>query len=120
FPLLFVFCFGLILTQIFLINISTVFAQVTCGPSVGIICNPNPTIRTLPDAIIIVIRYLLSIIGIITLTFIVISGIKYMASGGNEEKMKSAKDALYSSAIGLALALMAYGILEVIVTILNA
>ncbi|MCK4592616.1 hypothetical protein KAT63_04235 [Candidatus Parcubacteria bacterium] len=91
-----------------------------CGPSVGIPCNPlDGTVSSFRDAIIIIIKYLLSIIGIITLTFIVISGIKYIASSGNEEKMKSAKDALNSSIFGLALAILSYVILEVIVGILN-
>ena len=96
----------------------TVCAQ--CGPALGIPCNPlDGTVSSIPDAIIVVIKYLLSIIGIITLIFIVISGIKYVTSAGNEEKIKSAKDALYSSCLGLALALMAFVILEVIVGILN-
>ena len=111
--------FFLLLAVLFLVQAGTVYAQ--CGPAVGIPCNPlDGTVSSIPDIIIIVIRYLLFIIGIITLIFIVISGIKYVASAGNEEKMKSAKDALYSSAFGLALALMAYTILDVIVGILNA
>ncbi len=96
----------------------TVFAQ--CGPALGIPCNPlDGTVSSIPDAIIVVIKYLLSIIGIITLIFIVISGIKYVTSSGNEEKIKSAKESFNSSVLGLMLALMAYVILEVIVGILN-
>ena len=103
---------------LFLIQAGTVCAQ--CGPALGIPCNPlEGTVGTLSEAIIVIIRYLLSIIGIISLIFMVISGVKYVTSAGNEEKIKSAKDALWSSALGLALALMAYTILEVIVGILN-
>ncbi|MCK4891756.1 MAG: hypothetical protein KAS78_03755 [Candidatus Pacebacteria bacterium] len=119
--LLFLLFFALFSAQIFIMNSSDVFAQVTCGPALGIPCNPlDGTVSSIPDTIIIVIRYLLFIIGIITLIFIVISGIKYIASTGNEEKMKSAKDSFHSSVFGLALALMAYVILKVIVDILNA
>ena len=100
------------------INAGIVCAQ--CGPSVGIPCNPiSGTVDTFSEGIVVVIKYLLSIAGIITLTFMVISGIKYMVSFGNEEKMKSAKDALLSSATGLAIALLSYVILEAIVRILN-
>ncbi|MCK5084877.1 MAG: hypothetical protein KAQ64_04450 [Candidatus Pacebacteria bacterium] len=110
--------FALFLVQILFLETGTVCAQ--CGPTVGIPCNPlDGTVSSFRDAIIVVIRYLLYIIGIITLTFIVISGIKYIISSGNEEKMKSAKDALFSSLFGLALALMSYVILEAIVDILN-
>lgn len=109
----FLFFFALLL-----LGAETVYAQ--CGPAIGIPCNPlDGTVSSIPDAIIVVIRYLLSIIGIISLIFIVISGIKYVTSAGDEEKIKSAKDALYSSCLGLALALMAYAILDVIVGILN-
>ncbi len=115
--LLFSLFFTFFLTQILFQGIA--YAQ--CGPALGIPCNPlSGTVSTIPDGIVIVIKYLLSLIGIVTLTFIVISGIKYTTSAGNEEKMKSAKESLYSSAFGLALALMAYTILEVIVGILNA
>lgn len=110
--------FFLLFSVLFLIQAGIVCAQ--CGPALGIPCNPlDGTVSSIPDAIIVVIKYLLSIIGIVTLIFIVISGIKYVTSAGNEEKIKSAKDALYSSCLGLALALMAYVILEVIVGILN-
>ena len=100
------------------VNAGIVCAQ--CGPDVGIPCNPiSGTVDTFSEGIVVVIRYLLSIAGIITLTFMVISGVKYMVSFGNEEKMKSAKDALFSSATGLAIALLSYVILEAIVRILN-
>lgn len=109
FSLLFVFS---------LICVESAFAQ--CGPAVGIPCNPlDGTVSSIPDAIVIVIRYLLKIIGVITLLFIVLSGIKYVTSSGNEEKIKSAKDALYSSVLGLAIALMAYSILDIVAKILN-
>ncbi len=90
-----------------------------CGPSVGVFCNTLST-DSISGAIILVIQYLLSIVGILSLFFIVIGGIKYMLSAGNEEKMKSAKDTTYSAGLGLAIALMAYGILEVLNTILQS
>ena len=111
--LFFLLCFAFLF-----INAGIVCAQ--CGPAIGIPCNPiSGTVDTFSEGIVVVIRYLLSIVGIVTLVFIVISGIKYMSSFGNEEKMKSAKDAFLSSAMGLAIALMAYVILEAIVIILN-
>lgn len=107
--------------SILIIFLATEIAYGQCGPALGVPCNPLAgTVGDIPEAITVVIRYLLSVIGIVSLAFIVISGIKYMISAGNEEKMKSAKEALYSSVFGLALALMAYTILEIIVEILNA
>lgn len=106
--------------SILIIFLATEITYGQCGPATGIPCNPlEGTVGNIPEAITVVIKYLLSVIGIVSLAFIVISGIKYMISVGNEEKMKSAKEALYSSVFGLALALMAYTILEIIVGVLN-
>ncbi|MDP2788553.1 MAG: hypothetical protein Q8O46_00665 [bacterium] len=114
---LFLFLFSV---QILLLGADTIYAQATCGPALGIACNPvEGTISSIPEAIIIIIRYLLFIIGLVSMFYIVIAGIKYMASFGEEDKMRSAKETFSSSATGLAIALAAYGILEVIVRILN-
>ncbi|MDP2788552.1 MAG: hypothetical protein Q8O46_00660 [bacterium] len=91
-----------------------------CGPQIGVLCNPVNNASDFYDVIVIAIRYILSLIALITLLFIVISGIKYLTSFGNEEKMRSAKDGLTSAIFGLALALMAYAILEVIIKILSS
>lgn len=90
-----------------------------CGTALGLFCNPVDNASDFYDAIVIAIKYLLSFIALVTLFFIVISGIKYLTSFGNEEKIKSAKDGFTSAIFGLVLALMAYAILEVIVKVLN-
>ncbi len=114
-------CFFMFSAQIFIANALSVYAQVTCGPALGIQCNPiGSKISTLADAVIVITLYLLSLIGLVSLLFIVIAGIKYMTSAGNEEKMKSAKRSFYSALLGLSVALLAYGILFVINSILNA
>jgi heme/copper-type cytochrome/quinol oxidase subunit 2 len=113
-------CFCLLSAQIFIVNALSVCAQVTCGPAIGIPCNPvSGKISNLTDAVIVVTLYLLSIIGLIALLFIVFAGVKYMFSAGDEEKMKSAKNAFHSAIFGLSVALLAYGILSVIDYILN-
>jgi len=118
--ILFLLYFCLISVQIFVVNTLTVYAQVTCGPAVGVPCNPiESKISTLSDAVIVVTLYLLSLIGLIALFFIVFAGIKYIFSVGDEEKMKSAKRTFNSAVIGLAVAFLAYGILSVINYILN-
>lgn len=104
--------------QILLLGADTICAQ--CGPALGIACNPaEGTISSISEAIIIIIRYLLFIIGLVSMFYIVIAGIKYTASFGEEDKMRSAKETFSSSATGLAIALAAYGILEIVVRILN-
>lgn len=95
-------------------------AGAQCGGGVGIFCNPvDPKISTIAEALIVITLYLLSIVGIITLFFMVIAGVRYILSAGNEEKMKSAKNAFCYSGIGLAISVLAYSILFVIQEILN-
>lgn len=106
--------------QMLLLGADIIYAQAVCGPALGIACNPvEGTISSIPEAIVIIIRYLLFIIGLVAMFYIVIAGIKYTASFGEEDKMKSAKETFLSSATGLAIALAAYGILEIVVFILN-
>lgn len=103
-----------------LLDVDIIYAQAACSPASRIACNPlEGTISSIPEAIIIIIRYLLFIIGLVSMFYIVIAGIKYMTSFGEEDKMKSAKETFSSSATGLAIALAAYGILEIAVRILN-
>jgi|GEM_PF-2176655 len=115
----------LFLLFIFIFTARAVNAQ-PCGGNVGAFCNPftrSPSgikISTLSEALIVVTLYLLSIIGIISLFFMVIAGIKYILSAGNEEKMRSAKNAFCYSGAGLAIAILAYSILFLIHRTLNA
>lgn len=101
------------------------FAQKTyavCDASIPLFCNPleegGEGIDTITEAIIVVMQFLMSIIGAISLLFIVIAGIKYIISSGNEEKITAAKETLTSSVYGLVLALMAFQILTIVEDIL--
>lgn len=98
--------------------LNTVYAADPCGPALGIPCNPIAS-DNLAGAIILIVLYLLSIAGIVTLAFLVFGGIKYIFSVGNEERMKSAKDAFSSAALGLIIILLAYTILSIVYRILN-
>lgn len=115
--LVFLFCFGLIIVA------ANNLQAATCDPSAHLFCNPLNTggdgIDTVADALIVVIQFLLSVIGVISLLFIIVSGIKYITSAGNEESIKSAKNTLTSSISGLILALLAYGIVEALEKILQ-
>jgi len=96
-------------------------AAATCGPALGIFCNPLVgKVNSFVDAIIVAIQYLLGIIAIVSLLFLVIAGIKYMTSFGSEEKMTGAKRSFISAASGLVIAAIAYAILSVIYQILNS
>lgn len=103
-----------------LLGAGAFYAQSACDPASRAACNPlEGTISSIPEAIVVIIKYLLFIIGLVSMFYIVIAGIKYMTSFGEEDKMRSAKETFSSSATGLVIALAAYGILEIVVKILN-
>ncbi len=57
-----------------------------------------------------IIRVALSFLGIIFLVIVLYAGFQWMISGGNEQKIASAKGLLINGVIGLAIILSAYGI----------
>lgn len=111
---------GATITCSTVVTVGTPLPAGSCGAHLGLFCNPlRSKTNSFAESAILVALYLLSIIGIITLLFIVIAGIRYILSYGNEENMKSAKDAFSSAGLGLIIALLAYSILSVIQEILN-
>lgn len=78
----------------FLQEIYTIFgvSTTTAGP-------------TLVEIALNVLKFLLSIVGILTIIMLVVSGIAYMSSGGDEGRAKTAKSMATYAAIGLTLAL---------------
>ncbi len=66
-----------------------------------------PAGPTLVQIALNVLRFLLSIIGILTIIMLVVSGMAYMTSTGDSGRVDSAKKMATSAAIGLALALAA-------------
>jgi predicted anti-sigma-YlaC factor YlaD len=51
------------------------------------------------------LQFLLSIVGIVAIIGLVVAGIIYLTSGGNEKRVASAKRAVLASVIGIAVAL---------------
>lgn len=62
-----------------------------------------------------VINTLLFILGAIAVIMIVIGGIKYTTSNGDASNIKSAKDTILYSVIGLVVALLAFAIVNFVV-----
>jgi hypothetical protein len=71
------------------------------------------------QATIDIINIVLGFVGLIFLIMVIISGIQWMISGGNEEKVASAKKRLINSTIGVAIILCAYIIANGIMMIIQ-
>ncbi len=71
---------------------------------------------TLGDTVQTVINVLLFIIGAVAVIMIIIGGIKYTISNGDSSQITSAKNTILYAVIGLIVALLAYAIVNFVVT----
>ncbi len=96
------------------------FCTSVCDPNAWFFCNPlRGSVETIVQAGETMLGYILGLIGSIALLFIIIAGMMYMTSAGNEERISSSKKILTGAVIGLMIALLAYGLLHVIMTVLD-
>ena len=62
------------------------------------------------------LQWLMYAVGVISIAMIIIGGIRYATSGGNAEKVKSAKNTILYACVGLAVALLALAIVNFVDT----
>ena len=70
---------------------------------------------TIYDRIATIINIILSFVGIFATIYIIVGGIKWMASNGNEEKVKDAKNNIKSAIIGVAIVLVSFFVVNFVV-----
>lgn len=68
------------------------------------------------DTISSIIRVALGFLGIIAVVIILLGGFKWMTSGGNDEKVKKAKQLIFQGIIGLVIVLSSYAIASFVIT----
>ena len=91
-----------------------------CDPNASFFCNPlRQSVETLVEGGEKMIGYILGLIGSVALLLVIIAGIMYMTSAGNEEKIASSKKILTGAVIGLGIALLAFSLLQVLLSVLN-
>lgn len=69
----------------------------------------------LPEFITSIINVMLYIIGSIAVLMIIIGGIRYVTSNGDQANVKAAKDTIFYAVIGLILAVLAYAIVNFVI-----
>lgn len=67
-----------------------------------------------------IVNWVAGIVGILAVLMILIGGIQYMISAGDQEKIDSAKKTIYWALIGLVVVLIAEGLLRAVFQILGA
>ncbi len=60
----------------------------------------------------VIINTMLFILGILSVIMIIVSGLRYVASAGDASRVKSAKDTLVYSIVGLVIALLSFAIVN--------
>lgn len=81
----------------------------SCGPDGNQQC-------TIGDRVKQVVNILLFIIGTISVIMIILGGIRYTISNGDSSQVTSAKNTIMYAVIGLVVALLAYAIVNFVVT----
>jgi hypothetical protein len=103
-----------IFANLFLLH--PVFAQASYFPKVLI----NSRLSTNPNSIISTgINFTYIIIGLIFFIMIVISGVEWLISGGDEKKTEGAKSRIINALIGVVIVAGAYLIIEVVGSLLG-
>lgn len=67
-----------------------------------------------------VINIILYAAGILAVGFLIFGGIKYVTSSGDSSKVKAAKDTIMYAVIGLAVTILAYVIVNFVITAINS
>ncbi|MEI8072929.1 MAG: pilin [Candidatus Saccharibacteria bacterium] len=87
--------------------------DLTSGVSSGAQCaQGSSTATNLADQIKTVTNTLLYVLGIIAVIMIIVGGLRYALSGGNENATRGAKDTILYAVIGLVVASLAFAIVN--------
>lgn len=74
------------------------------------------TVTDLPTLVQSIISVLLFIVGAVAVVMIIIGGLRYVTSNGDQSHVKAAKDTILYSVIGLIVAILAYAIVQFVVS----
>ncbi|MEK7581654.1 MAG: hypothetical protein AAB512_05220 [Patescibacteria group bacterium] len=81
---------------------------------------PAGSFANIGELVTVVVKLLISVAGVLSFIFIIISGIKIVTSGGDSKKLGSAQSTLAYAIIGLAVALLALVIINFVQTYLKS
>ncbi len=71
---------------------------------------------TLTDLVKNIISALLFIVGAVAVIMIIVGGIRYVTSNGDQAHVKAAKDTIMYAVVGLVVAILAYAIVQFVVS----
>lgn len=77
--------------------------------------HPSGASTNLPDLITKVVNTLLYIIGIAAVIMLIVGGMQYVMSQGNESSVKNAKNTILYAIIGVVVAVIAYAVVNFVI-----
>jgi len=93
-----------------------VFSGACSGVTNNVVCDATKKDTSAGDAIKNVVNVLLYLLGATAVIVIVVGGIMYATSGGESANVTKAKNMIMYAVIGLVLALLAYAIVNFVIT----
>jgi cytochrome bd-type quinol oxidase subunit 2 len=85
----------------------------------GVACAAVNTMSDIVDIIVTVARWIRTIFFVVAAIFILMAAFGYLTSGGNEDKVKSAKNQLIYAVVAIVIALLAFVMGDVINSIIQ-
>jgi amino acid transporter len=89
--------------------------DVNCPDQLGGACDSD-----LAGMITMISNTILLLVGVVAVLFLIIGGFQYIASGGNPEQVNKAKNTIFYAIIGIIVALLAYVLVQFVVSQLTA
>ena len=111
------------LASIILMGLAPITFAQTCPP--GEICNLGnqtgpSTVSGWVDVLIMVVKWLYTIVFIVAVLFILLAAFNFITSKGDATKTGTAKKQLLYAVIGIAVALLSYGVVTLVRTSLQS
>lgn len=75
--------------------------------------------KSISDLLALVINIFSWVVGVVAVIFIIVAGFKYITSGGDSTKVKSAKDTLVYALVGLVVVVLAQVLVKFVLTKTN-
>lgn len=98
-------------------NVSAINVFNNCsGSGSNAVCNATAADNNVSSMAKVIINTLLLILGIIAVIMIIFGGIRYTTSAGDASRVKAAKDTVMYSVVGLVVAILAFAIVNFVLT----
>ena len=112
-------------TSLFMANASSVFASTKCDPASGSVASgvdcaadgsnlADTTLFGDGGIVPLMINTLLTLVGVISVIMLIIGGIRYIISSGDQNAVTTAKNTILYAIIGLIIALLSYAAISFI------